>query len=91
MTTAENARDALQKLRRIHPDVVMTDVRLRDRTALWLLREARKVRCLAPFVAITAYDYDERALRMEGFAALVRKPLDRERLIDAVLTAAKRR
>ena len=90
VTTADSARDALGKLRRIHPDVVVADVRLGDRNASWLLREARRIRCEAPFVAVTAYDYDERALRLEGFASLLHKPLDRQRLIDAVMTAAKR-
>jgi hypothetical protein len=66
-------------------------MRLGDHTASWLLREARKIPCEAAFVAVTAYDFEERALLAQGFTTLLRKPLHRDGLVDAVMTAAKRR
>jgi len=91
VTVAINARDGLRKLRQVNPDVVVADVRLRDHNAPWLLREARTIPCQAPFVAVTAYNFDERTLRAQGFAALLRKPLDRDSLLGTVATVAKRR
>jgi ATP-binding cassette subfamily B protein len=91
VTVANSARDALRRLRQVNPDVVVADMRLGDRNASWLLRESRDIPCEAPFVAVTAYSFDERALRTQGFVALLKKPLDRDGLVDAVLTAARRR
>ncbi len=91
VTVADSARAALTKLRSAVPDVVVADIRLGDRTGVWLLRAAQAARCRAPFVAITAYDYDERQLRAVGFSDVVRKPLERERLFRAILAAAHAR
>jgi two-component system response regulator RegA len=90
VTTAHNARDGLLKLRQFDPDIVVADMRLGDHNASWLLREARKISCQAAFVAVTAYDFEERALRAQGFAALLRKPLHRDALVTTVLSATKR-
>ena len=90
VTLATNARDGLQSLRQVDPDVVVADMRLGDHTGAWLLREARKISCKAAFVAVTAYDFEERALRAQGFTALLKKPLQREALLDAVVTAGRR-
>jgi len=91
VTVAASARDGLSRLRRQTPDVVVADVRLPDHNAPWLLREARARSYDAPFVAVTGYEFEERTLRAQGFTALLRKPLDRDRLVDAVVTAARRR
>ena len=91
VTLATNAREGLATLRQIEPDVVVADMRLGDHTASWLLREARKMSCKSAFVAVTAYDFEERLLRAQGFAALLKKPLRREPLLAAVPNAASRR
>lgn len=87
---ASSARDGLLRLRHLEPDVVVADVRLRDHNAPWLLRAARTLPCAAPFVAVTGYDVEERAVRAQGFAALLRKPLDQDRLVNALVTVARR-
>lgn len=91
VTVASTARAGLSRLRQVNPDVVAADVRLRDHNAPWLLREARTRSYDAPFVAVTGYDFEERTLRAQGFTALLRKPLDRDRLVDAVVAAATKR
>ena len=91
VTVARSAREALSKLRHVNPDVVLADVRLRDHNAPWLLREARTRACDAPFVAVTGYDFEERTLRAQGFTALLRKPLDGDALVGAVVRAARDR
>ena len=91
VTLATNAREGLATLRQIEPDVVVADMRLGDHTASWLLREARKMSCKSAFVAVTAYDFEERTVRAQGFAALLKKPLRRDPLLAAVTSAASRR
>ena len=91
VTVAHSARDGLSKLRHLNPDVVVADVRLGDHNAPWLLRAARARSCDAPFVAVTGYDAEEQSLRAQGFADLLRKPLDGDRLVGAVVAAAARR
>jgi CheY-like chemotaxis protein len=89
VTLATSARDGLSTLRQVDPDVVVADMRLGAHTATWLIREARKISCKAPFVAVTAYDFEERTLRAQGFTALLRKPLRRDDLLEAVTAAAR--
>ena len=91
VTVASSARDGLARLRHLKPDVIVADVRLRDHNAPWLLRQARTRACDAPFVAVTGYDFEERALRAQGFTALLRKPLDGDRLVEAVVRATRSR
>ena len=91
VTVANSARDGLRKLKQVNPDVVVADVRLGDHNAPWLLREARTIPCAAPFVAVTAYNFDERVLRAQGFAGFLRKPLDRDSLLGAVVQAVRPR
>jgi ATP-binding cassette subfamily B protein len=90
VTTAYNARDGLLKLRQFDPDIVVADMRLGDHNGSWLLREARKIPCRAAFIAVTAYDFEERTLRAQGFSALLRKPLHRDALVTTILSATKR-
>ena len=90
VTLANNAREGLSTLRQVDPDVVVADMRLGDHSAAWLLREARKMSCKAAFVAVTAYDFEERALRAQGFTALLKKPLHRDPLLEGVAAAVRR-
>ena len=91
VTVANSARHGLSRLRHLNPDVIVADVRLPDHHAPWLLREARTRFCDAPFVAVTGYDVEEASLRAQGFQALLRKPLDGDRLVAAVIAATRDR
>jgi CheY-like chemotaxis protein len=88
VTVAATAREGLRALRQGAPDVVVADMRLPDHNATWLLREARTIPRTAPFIAVTAYTFEERTLRAQGFATLLRKPLSQDDLVNAVLAAA---
>ena len=90
VVTARSARDALRKLRQARPDVVVCDVQLGDRDALWLLGEARKRRTTSPFIAVSGLDYDEPTMRASGFAAYLPKPVSQERLVQMILAAVDR-
>ncbi len=87
VVTSRSARDALRKLRQVKPDVVVCDVQLADRDALWLLGEARKRQATTPFIAVSVLDYDEPSMRASGFAAYLPKPVSQERLVQLILAA----
>lgn len=89
VTVVHNARAALRAMRAVVPDVVVADVRLGDRDAPWLVREARKLSVEAPFIAVSGLDYDDERIREHGFAAYLRKPVDHDRLIDTLLSVVR--
>ena len=90
VVTSRSARDALRKLRQVKPDVVVCDVHLGDRDAMWLLGEARKRQATTPFIAVSGLDYDEPAMRAAGFAAYLPKPVSHDRLVGMILAAVDR-
>jgi CheY-like chemotaxis protein len=91
VVSAKSARDALRKLRQVKPDVVVCDVQLGDRDAMWLLAEARKRQATTPFIAVSGLDFDEPAMRSSGFAAYLTKPVSHERLVGVILAAVDRK
>ena len=91
VTQASTATGALRVLRQTTPDAVVADMHLPDHDASWLVSEARRVRSYAPFVAVSAEDFDQEDLASRGFAAFLVKPLDLPRLVDAVLAVVPRR
>jgi CheY-like chemotaxis protein len=91
VTQTATAGDALRFLQQATPDAVVADMRLPDHDARWLVREARRLRTVAPFVAVSAEDFDQEELDAQGFSIFLRKPLDLPRLVDAVLAVVSRR
>src|SRR5205085_10112223 len=91
VTPAATAVEALRILRQATPDAVVSDMNLPDHDAPWLVREAQSLRTLAPFVAVSAEDFDHDDLEERGFAAFLRKPLDLARLVNTVLAVVRRR
>jgi CheY-like chemotaxis protein len=91
VTPIATARDALRFLQQATPDAVVADMHLPDHDAPWLVREARHLRTVAPFIAVSAADFDPEELEAQGFALFLRKPLDLSRLADAVLAVVRRR
>ena len=91
VTQAATATDALRVLRHTTPDAVVSDMNLPDHDASWLVRESRQFRSQAPFVAVSAEDFDQEDLQKRGFATFLVKPLDLPRLVDAVLAVVRRR
>ena len=86
-----NASGAVAALRRFSPDVVLADMRLPDGTGSGVLREARALRNNAAFIAVSAFDLDEGALRDAGFQLWLRKPVEHGELVAAILTVARAR
>ena len=78
--TAENADQALQRLREQEYDLVVTDIKMPGMDGVALAERVRAQRPWLPVVIITGYgsaDNEQRA-RSAGVAAFVRKPLTPE-------------
>jgi CheY-like chemotaxis protein len=90
VVTATSAGDALGKLRQVKPSIVVCDVQLGDADAIWLLGEAKKSHIDIPFIAVSGFDYDDRAMRAAGFVTFLPKPVNHEALVRAVLSAVDR-
>jgi CheY-like chemotaxis protein len=86
-----HAKAAVAALQRFAPDVVVADMRLPDESGTWVLQQARALRNTAPFIAVSAFDLDERTLREAGFHACLRKPVEHADLVEAILRAAPAR
>jgi DNA-binding response OmpR family regulator len=91
VTQKTTATDALRFLRQATPDAVVADMHLPDHDARWLVREAQRLRTMAPVILVSAADFDPEELEARGFAIFLRKPLDLPRLVDAVLAVVRRR
>ena len=92
VTAARTAKEALTSLRQIRPDVVVTDMLLGTTDGVTLLHDARRDQSAgAPFIAVSGADFDMQRLEGVGFAAYLRKPLDHDRLVDAILAVVRTR
>jgi CheY-like chemotaxis protein len=91
VTTATDAAAGLRALHRAPPDIVLCDLELPARDGIWLVHESRRQGITVPFIAISGLDFDERQLEEQGFEAYLRKPVDHEALVRAVLAIARRR
>ena len=78
---AVNARDGLEKIDLLHPDLLFLDIQMPDKTGFELLSELEK----APQVIFTTA-YDEYAIKAFEFNALdyLLKPIEPKRLADAI-------
>jgi signal transduction histidine kinase/BarA-like signal transduction histidine kinase len=92
VTITETGYDALERAETVDFDVIVTDVGLPDFDGVELVRRLRAQGRMMPAVAVTALatDDDRHRLLNTGFEAHVAKPVDSERLIRTVATAAGR-
>ena len=82
---------ALRRVSEQHYDVVVADFDLGDRDGLDLVRRVRNLSPDLPVLAVTAVDHAEamRACEDLGLVGCFEKPVDPERLIDAVVHHAR--
>jgi len=94
---AESARDALGKLERFRPDVLVSDIGMPEEDGYDLLRKVRRLpRELGgatPAIAVTGFfrDEDRAATRNAGYQAVTRKPVNLEELLTTIAALAERR
>ena len=91
ITAVPSAREALSILTAVDPTIVITDMLLGPDNGLRLLRDARRRGITAPFIAVSEKDFVPAELEAVGFAAYLRKPLNREQLVDTILAVVRKR
>ena len=89
---ASDATSALEKLTRIRPDVLVTDMSMPGRDGWWLMHEARTQGLLTGVaaVAVTAVSLTPQQVREAGFDVYLRKPIDPAVLCARVHDLARR-
>jgi CheY-like chemotaxis protein len=90
--TASSATDALERLERVAPDVLLIDIAMPDMDGYALLQAIRQTRTRAaqvPAIAFTAYvrEEDKRVALGAGFQGHLGKPVDADTLLRAVASA----
>ena len=89
VTTAENAQEALEKLRAEEYEVVFTDIKMPGMDGVELAERVKAQRPWTPVVIITGYGTEENERRAEaaGVSAFLRKPLSPETIEGSAATA----
>lgn len=96
VTTASSAREALDVIARVVPDVLVVDIVLPGRNGYWLIGEIRKLLPgrggLVPALACTGYgeDHPPQRLAAAGFEKHLPKPIDPWELSRLVGALARR-
>jgi two-component system, LytTR family, response regulator len=88
VATCQNATEALQKLEEVKPELVFLDVRMPGKTGLDMLAELSEI----DFEVIFVTAHNEYMLQALQFSAVdyLLKPVDEDRLQEAVLRVEKR-
>jgi two-component system nitrogen regulation response regulator GlnG len=89
VVTAETARDGIDKVRELNPDVVILDVRLPDMSGLDAFSEIATIDSRLPVIMITAYSTMETAIEAtkRGAYEYLLKPVPFDQLRGAVQRA----
>jgi DNA-binding response OmpR family regulator len=94
--TAESAADALEKLQRFLPDVLVSDIGMPIEDGHDLLRQVRSLTeaCggRTPAIALTGYarDEDRSAAWEAGYQAVMPKPVNLDELFSTIAAFARR-
>jgi DNA-binding NtrC family response regulator len=84
--TAKNKKEAVNKLKNINFDIVLSDFKLPDGTGIEILQEFKKENPLTPFIIITAYGSINGAVEamQKGATHYISKPIDSSQLIETI-------
>ena len=87
--TAETGAEAMEIFRTSAPDMAVMDLMLPDRDGLELLHDIQRLAPETPMVVVTAHGSIDRAVEAmrAGAHEFLVKPVDRDRLIEAVAAA----
>jgi DNA-binding NarL/FixJ family response regulator len=83
---AEDAHEALQAIRHLNPDLVVTDISLKDTSGIDLIKDLKIQYPSLPVLALSMYDeavYGERALRA-GARGYIMKQEATEKVVTAI-------
>lgn len=84
--TAQSGKQALEVIKRVSPNVVLTDIRMKQITGLEVMEEIQKENKDCLFIVISAYrdfEYAQRACELGAFAYLL-KPIEDDKLQEVM-------
>lgn len=84
---ASNGRDALQLIQEVHPDIVLTDIRMPIMNGIELAIQIKKMHENIRIIFISGYDdfsYAQQALKI-GVEDYVLKPIDNKKVLECIL------
>lgn len=89
---ATSGVDALQKLDRFKPDILLTDIKMPDLDGLQLLKKTREIDPTITTIIMTGYGTIEMAVQAikDGAYEFFEKPFDNNRIVRAVKRALER-
>jgi DNA-binding response OmpR family regulator len=86
---SDNAKDALNILREVTPDLFLIDIKLKGDDGIEFFREIKKIDRLGkvPVIFLTAYNSLKMAIdaKKEGATDYITKPFDVDHLIDRII------
>lgn len=91
VTTAENAHEALEQMRRDEYDLVVTDIRMPGMSGLELAETVKARRPWTPVLIVTGFGDDdaEKRAKAAGVTAFLHKPLSPEMIEDSAAEALR--
>lgn len=88
---AENGDKALELVRKVHPDIIITDICMPGMSGIELLERAKR-ECEFESIILTGhseFEYEKKAVSL-GTVEYILKPIDEEKLIEAIRAAVER-
>ena len=85
--TAKNGVEALDLAIKMHPDIIITDIKMPGLSGLELVKEIRRQTAYVKIILISAYEQFEfarEAIEL-GVCAYITKPLKKQKIIDEVI------
>src|SRR6478672_4864978 len=92
VSSAASGKDALSKISREHPDVVLLDLQLPEGDGFWVLQQLKAEGIEATVVVITAFGTVDRAVQAmkEGAYDFIQKPFEPALVEETVRRALER-
>ncbi len=84
--TASNGQEALELIHTLHPDLIITDIRMPGCTGLELIEQARRLQPQIEFIIVSGYrhfEYAQSAIRF-GVSDYLAKPIKKNELMDTL-------
>ncbi len=86
LTLAENGAEGLRKFKEVHPDIVITDIRMPGMDGLTMIERIREIDQNVPIIITTGHNDEQFFLRSIelGVDKYVKKPVDSKELLSTV-------